>query len=145
MDWTPLEEAFVGAAATIITASAAVAAAYIRSSVKDKAIAEALVRTETMAAGIAHDSLTTAMANGAPDWAAAKQIAIEEGVAGVKQELAQDITPLAVAAALAPLLAVDPSVPAGTTPTATASAPAGGEAVATASAQAPSAKPIIVR
>jgi hypothetical protein len=115
IDWTPIVNSAIVAAAGIISASGMVAAAYIRSRVKNQNVADALVRAETMGAGIAHDALTSAVSKGAPDWAAAKQVAISEGVAGVKRELATDITPTAVAAALAPLLAADPSVPAGPT------------------------------
>ena len=130
MDWNPIVEAAVSGAALVISASAAVAANYIRSHVKNVEIASAVVRAETMAAGIAHDALTTAVSNGAPDWAAAKRVAIAEGVAGVQRELATDVTPLAVAAALAPMLAADPTVPAGPASSATAVASPGGTAAA---------------
>ena len=129
MDWTPIEIAFIGAAATVISASAAVAAGYIRAHVRNQEAAAVIVRTETMAAGIAHDALTTAVANGVLDWAAAKQVAIREGIVGVQRELAMDVTPLAVAAALAPMLAANPSVPSGNASVA-AAVSCGGEALA---------------
>ena len=129
MDWTPIEQAAITAAAAILAASGAVVAAYIRSHVKDQAAAAALTRAEQIGAGIAHDALTTAVANGAPDWAAAKRVAIQEGTAVAQQELAS-VTPVGIAAGLAGLLAMDPSAPAGPASSATATASLGGSAAA---------------
>ena len=131
MDLAPLEAAAITAAATIISASAAVVAGYIRSHVRNVDLASALSSAATLGAGIAHDSLTSAVANGAVDWNAAKATAIASGTAAA-QRLAAGVTAESVTAALAPLLAVDPSVPAGTGSTATATSGAGGEAIAAA-------------
>lgn len=130
MNWTFIETAFIGTAATITSASAAVAAGYIRSHVRNQEAAAVIIRAETMAAGIVHDALTTAVANGVPDWTAAKQVAIREAVAGVQRELTMDVTPLAVAAGLAPVLAANPPVPPLNALAATAVSASGGEALA---------------
>ena len=131
MDWTPVTQAAITAAATIVSAAGLVIAAYIRTYVKNEALAAILIKAEKVGAGVAHDSLITAVAKGAPDWGAAKRVAVAEGTAAA-QSLVASVTTDGVLAALAPLLAVDPSVPAGTASTATATASKGGAASASA-------------
>lgn len=118
MDWTPIENAAVLAAAGIVSACGVVAASYIRSHVKNVQLRADLADAATLGAGVAYDALTSAVAKGhAPDWSAAKQVAITEGTAAANKELSTDISPVQVASALANLLAKDPSVPAGSAST----------------------------
>ena len=139
-DFLPLEQALITAAATIVSASAVVVAAYIRSHVRNVEMAAGLDRAVMVGAGVAHDALTSAVAAGGKiDWNAAKAAAIASGTEAA-QEIASGVTAEHVTAALAPLLAVDPSVPAGTGSTATATASAGNEALA-AVGPSPTAKP----
>lgn len=137
MDWTPLENAAVLGAAGIVSACGVVAASYVRAHVKNVALRAAAADAATLGAGIAYDSLSSAVSQGkAPDWNAAKQTAIAEGTAAAAKEFATDLSPVAVASALSSLLAKDPTVPAGNASTAVATAAAGGAATATAAPKA---------
>lgn len=131
MDMLPLEQAVITAAAAIVSACGVVVASYIRAHVKNSAAQSALAEAVALGAGIAHDALTTAVSRGTPDWAAAKAVAIQQGTAAA-QKVAAQVTSQIVTAALAPLLAVDPSAPAGLAATATATASKGQEAIAAA-------------
>ena len=113
----PIEQAAVMGAAAIVSAAAAVAAGYIRSHIKNQMAADALATATTQAGAVAYDALTTAVANGqAPNWAAAKAKAITEATATVSADVGTVLSPVAVTAALAPLLAADPTVPAKAAP-----------------------------
>ena len=134
MDWSPIEQAAITAAAGIISASGVVIATYVAAHVHNAKVAALLTRAIQLGAGVAHDALTTAIAKGGtPDWVAAKQAAIAEGTDAARS-LVSSVNADDVRAALASLLAPDPSVPAGPAPSASASAPPGSTAVAVADA-----------
>ena len=119
MDWTPLVDASITAAAGMITVCAPIATAYVASHLRNKQLAALTAGAVTVGAGIAHDALTTAVAQGAPDWAAAKHLAVARGLAAAKQ-IADQVTAEDVTAGLSGLLAADPTVPAGVAAVATA-------------------------
>ena len=101
VDWTPVEQAAISAAALIISASAAVAAAYIRSHVKGQATAAVEMKAVTVGAGIAAASLQAAVAKGAPDWTAARDTALAEGTAATR-DVMETVTPVQIASPVAP-------------------------------------------
>ena len=131
MDWTPLEQAAVTAAATVITLATPLVAAWTAVHIRNQKVAALVLKAEALAAGVAHDSLTSAVARPGPlDWNAAKETAKIEGLAAAQAELGVIPSLAAVSAGLAVLLAPDASAPAGNAATATATASSGGSAAA---------------
>jgi hypothetical protein len=127
MDYSSLDQAAITLAATAITLGTPFLVAYARQHFKDAFVANAI----QAGGGVAYSSLVAAHANGAaPNWDAARQVAIADGVLAAETLAAQAVPAAAVAGALGGLLAADPTVSATGASLATAPSPPGGTAAA---------------